>query len=56
MAIKADYISRIVDCDGWDINSQIFCQLDALWGPHTVDQFASSDSPIVGEEVHAWSS
>ena len=38
---KADYISHIVDCDGWQLNPQIFCQLDALWGPHTVDQFAS---------------
>jgi len=38
---KADYISRIVDCDDWQLNPQIFCQLDALWGPHTVDQFAS---------------
>ena len=38
---KADYSSRIVDCDDWQLNPQIICQLNALWGPHTVDQFAS---------------
>jgi len=43
---KADYISFIVDCDGWQLNPQIFCQLNALWGPHTVDQFAS---PLIAQ-------
>ena len=38
---KADYISRIVDYDDWRIDPVIFVQLDTLWGPHTVDCFAS---------------
>ena len=37
----ADYISRIVDLDDWQINSNIFSMIDSLWGPHTVDRFAS---------------
>ena len=36
----ADYISRIVDHDDWMLNPMVFSELDALWGPHTVDRFA----------------
>ena len=38
---KADYISRIIDHDDWQINPVIFHRLDCLWGPHTYDRFAS---------------
>ena len=38
---RADYISRIVDVDDWMVDPMLFQQLDALWGPHTVDCFAS---------------
>ncbi len=38
---RADYLSRIVDYDDWSLNPIVFEQLDALWGPHTVDRFAS---------------
>ena len=41
---QADYLSRIVDFDDWMLNPQIFAQLDALWGPHTVDRFASCNN------------
>jgi len=37
----ADYISRIIDYDDWMLNPVIFRELDALWGPHTIDQFAN---------------
>ena len=37
----ADTISRIVDFDDWSLNPCIFSLLDASWGPHTVDCFAS---------------
>ena len=36
----ADYISRIVDYDDWSLNPLIFKELDAFWGPHTIDRFA----------------
>ena len=38
---RADYISRIVDFDDWKIDPAIYVYLDSLWGPHTVDCFAS---------------
>ena len=40
----ADYISRIVDLDDWQVNPTIFHMFDRLWGPHTVDRFASDDN------------
>ena len=36
---EADYLSRIVDYDDWFLNPTVFAELDAAWGPHTVDQF-----------------
>ena len=38
---RADFISRIVDYDDWQLCSRIFHQLDNMWGPHTIDRFAS---------------
>ena len=38
----ADYLSRIVDYDDWQLNPIIFSALDSMFGPHTVDRFANS--------------
>lgn len=38
----ADSFSRIIDYDDWSINPSVFCWLDSLWGPHSVDRFANS--------------
>ena len=38
---KADYLSRCQDSDDWEISSQIFNYLDSIWGPYTIDRFAS---------------
>ena len=35
---KADYWSRVIETDDWMLNPDHFLELDALWGPHTVDQ------------------
>jgi len=37
----ADFYSRIVDYDDWMLNPMVFAWLDSLWGPHTIDRFAS---------------
>ena len=37
----ADSLSRYSDCDDWGIHSDVFEELDALWGTHTVDRFAT---------------
>ena len=38
---QADFISRIIDHDDWSVHPDIFQRLERMWGPHTVDQFAS---------------
>ncbi|CAH3166025.1 unnamed protein product, partial [Porites lobata] len=38
---KADYISRLIDFDDWQITRDLFLSLEELWGPHTVDSFAN---------------
>ena len=38
---RADYLSRIVDHDDWQLNPVVFADLDVAWGPHSVDRFVS---------------
>ena len=40
----ADFLSRIVDIDNWMLNPSVFLQIDAEWGLHTLDCFASCDN------------
>ena len=37
---QADWLSHIIDQDYWSIPAVLFSNLDACWGPHTVDRFA----------------
>ena len=38
---KADFLSRIIDYNDWMLNPVVFADIDSLWGPHSVDRFAS---------------
>ena len=38
---RADALSRIVDYDDWMLNPVVFADIEKLWGPHSVDRFAS---------------
>ena len=38
---QADFISRLIDTDDWQITNEFFLFLDERWGPHTVDCFAN---------------
>ena len=38
---KADYISRFIDIDDWQISNDCFYTIETLWGIHTVDCFAN---------------
>ena len=38
---KADYLGKVVDYDEWELAAKFFQQLDELWGPFTVDCFAT---------------
>ena len=41
---QADYLSRILDIDDCAISTEFFQFTDELWGPHSVDRFASSNN------------
>ena len=38
----ADFVSRIVDYDDWQVNPKLFHGLDGVWGPHSIDRFANN--------------
>ena len=38
---QADFISKLRDCNDWQITRDVYQQLDSTWGPHTLDYFAS---------------
>ena len=38
---RADQISKFLDKDDWQLNRSSFRLIDARWGPHTCDRFAS---------------
>ena len=38
---RADFLSRIIDYDDWQLNPVVFSELEEAWGPHSVDRFAS---------------
>jgi hypothetical protein len=42
--IWADSLSRELDRDDWQLNPRIFCYLQAEWGPHSIDRFASMEN------------
>lgn len=39
--VIADYISKMIDWEDWGVTKEFFDFLDQMWGPHTVDRFAS---------------
>ena len=39
--IRADVLSRFLDADDWSIDTSVFNWLNSLWGPYTIDRFAS---------------
>ena len=41
---RADLFSRIVDYDDWKLDPCLFTHFNILWGPHSVDCFASSNN------------
>eukprot|EP01102_Stenamoeba_stenopodia_P007288 TRINITY_DN203_c0_g1_i1.p1 TRINITY_DN203_c0_g1~~TRINITY_DN203_c0_g1_i1.p1 ORF type:complete len:627 (+),score=30.83 TRINITY_DN203_c0_g1_i1:642-2522(+) len=42
--ILADKLSRQRDPDDWTLKDNVFRQLERIWGPHTVDRFASFET------------
>ena len=44
---QADYVSKLNDFDDWEVVPGIFEQIDAQFGPHTLDCFANSKNAKV---------
>ena len=52
--VTADYLSRILDDDDWQMAPPLFQYFDQKWGPHTVDRFASHLSRQVSRFNALW--
>jgi len=51
---RADYWSKVIEPDDWMLNPVYFRMLDAMWGPHTVDRFASVHSKQLHRFCSRW--
>jgi hypothetical protein len=49
---KADYISKMIDHEDWGITDTFIEFIDDLWGPHSVDRFAS----VVNKKISRFNS
>lgn len=41
---RADYVSKMIDHEDWKVSDNFFHFIDSMWGPHSVDRFASSEN------------
>ena len=39
---QADFFRNVIDFDDYSVHDDVFKQLEQLWGPHSIDRFASS--------------
>ena len=52
--IWADRLSRELDHGDWQLNPRIFRYLDRIWGPHSVDRFASMENALLERYNSRW--
>ena len=53
---KADYFSKIVDCDDWVLSVKLFNMLNRIWSPFTTDWFVSEHNAKIGRyDSQFWS-
>ena len=52
--VWADHLSRLVDTGDWRLSSASFARVQAAWGPHTVDRFASINNALLPRYNSAW--
>ena len=50
----ADFYSKLQDCDDWQVDPHVFAWLDGLWGPHTLDCFASAKTKQLTRYCSRW--
>jgi hypothetical protein len=47
-------VSRETDRDDWQLNPRIFTFLDSLWGPHSIDMFATQGNSQLPRYNSRW--
>lgn len=52
--VWADALSRELDTSDWKLNPRIFKYIDKLWGPHTIDRFASMENAMLPRYNSRW--
>jgi len=52
--VDADRLSREDDRSDWQLHPGVFRDLDARWGPHTVDRFATENNAQLARFNSAW--
>ncbi len=52
--VWADNLSRVTDNSDWQLAPRVFRHLDKLWGPHTLDRFASNANKQVSRYNSKW--
>eukprot|EP00873_Tetraselmis_striata_P026356 jgi/Tetstr1/446620/TSEL_034144.t1 len=52
--VWADRLSRHLDNDDWQLDPVMFAELEAMWGAHSVDRFASALNAMLPRYNAAW--
>jgi hypothetical protein len=52
--VCADRLSRETDKDDWQLNLRIFTYLDSLWGPHSIDRYATQGNSQLPRYNSRW--
>jgi hypothetical protein len=53
-SVLANRLSRETDRDDWQLNPRIFTYLDSLWGPHSIDKFATQGNSQLPRYNSRW--
>jgi hypothetical protein len=51
--VWANTLSRELDTEDWQLNPRLFAHLQSLWGPHTIDRFASMQNTQLPSSLNA---
>lgn len=51
---KADFLSKIIDHDDWEVTVEFFDFVSFMFGPFTVDRFANNNRKLVRYNSKFW--
>jgi hypothetical protein len=52
--VWVDRLSRETNIDDWQLNPRILTYMDSLWGPHSIDKFATQDNSQLPRYNSRW--